>query len=162
MKKLVFSVLVATTLFACKSNSETKPAFDLAAAKTEIAAANQNYEALVSKMDSVGLAKECYTADAKLMNPNEATAVGTKEIQSVFSAIMSSGITGIKIETTEIWGDENNITEEGLLTINIKDGTVVGKGKYLVLWKKEDGKWKIHRDAYSFNTPPAPPAPAAK
>lgn len=158
MKKIVLSVFVVSSLFACKSNSETKPAFDLTAAKSEIEAANHNYEVLCSKTDSVGLATECYTVDAKLMNPNEETAVGRKAIQSVFAGIMNAGITGIKIQTAEIWGDENCITEEGTLAINIKDGTVVGKGKYLVLWKKEDGKWKIHRDAYSFNTPPAPAA----
>jgi len=75
MKKLLFTTLVVTSLVACQSKTETKPVFDLAAAKTEIAAANLAFETAVSKMDSVGISN-LYTTDAKWMNPNAPSVEG--------------------------------------------------------------------------------------
>ena len=161
MKKIILGVLISSTLFACKTNTE---AFDLAKAKADIAEGNKNFEMYVSKGDSVGLAANCYTIDATILNPNSAAVEGRKAIESLMSGIIKAGITGIKLTTKEVWGDENTLTEQGTFTLNIKDGTVVENAKYLVLWKKEDGKWKLHRDCFNSNAPaaPAPTAPAAK
>lgn len=49
MKKVLFSALIASSLFACKS--ETKPAFDLANAKNEIEAANTAISEIIAKGD---------------------------------------------------------------------------------------------------------------
>ena len=161
MKKIILGVLISSTLFACKTNTE---AFDLTKAKADIAEGNKNFEMYVSKGDSVGLAANCYTIDATFLVPNSPAAKGRKAIESVAGGIFKSGITGAKLTTTEIWGDGNTITEEGSFVLTIKDGTVVDTGKYLVLWKKEDGKWKLHRDCFNSDMPaaPAPTAPAAK
>ena len=151
MKKLLFTTIIASSLFACKSKMETKKVFDLENAKKEIASANKLFEDFVGKSDSVGLATNCYTINAKLMSPNSQSVIGREAIISAFSSIFKSGITGIKLTTTEIWGDENAITEEGDLKLNSKDGTIVENGKYLVMWIKEEGKWKLHRDCYNSN-----------
>ena len=45
------------------------------------------------------------------------------------------------------------ITEEGLFEIKTKDDVQIDKGKYIVLWKKEDGKWKLHRDLSNSDLP---------
>lgn len=159
MKKLLLLGIVTTSLFACQTINEVKPAapaFDLANAQKEIAEANKTFEGYVSKGDSVGLATNSYTIDAKFMAPNSPAAEGRPAIISAIAGIFKSGITGAKLTTKEIWGDEKAITEEGSFELNIKDGTVVEKGKYLVLWKKEDGKWKLHRDAFNSNMPAAP------
>lgn len=158
MKNVIIASLISATLFSCSSNSETKSNFDVNAAKAEIANSNKNFESYVTKGDSVGLATNLYTNEAKLMAPNSESAVGRAQIISAMSGIFQSGITGIKLTTADIWGDENNITEEGTFDLNIKDGTVVEKGKYLVLWKKEDGKWKIHRDSFNSRLPLTPAA----
>lgn len=158
MKNLIAVTLITATLFSCSTKSEIKSNFDLNAVKAEIAISNKNFESYVSKGDSVGLATNLYTIDAKLMAPNSESAVGRAQLTSALGEITKSGITGIKLTTAEIWGDENNITEEGTFDLNIKDGTVVDKGKYLVLWKKEDGKWKIHRDSFNSRLPLAPAA----
>lgn len=158
MKRIILASLVTATLFSCNTKEEGKTGFDLVAAKAEIAASNKEFESYVSKGDSTGLATNVYTIDTKVLVPNGPTAVGRAQATSVFSGIFQSGITGIKLTTAEIWGDGNTITEEGTFTLNIKDGTVVDNGKYIVLWKKEDGKWKIHRDSFNSDAPAAAPA----
>lgn len=152
-KNLIIALLSTTIIMACNSKNENKTAFDLASAQKEINESNRAFEGYVSKGDSVGLATNLYTIDAKFMNPNSPSAEGRAAIISAISGIFKSGITGIKLTSKEIWGDENALTEEGAFQLNIKDGTVVESGKYLVLWKKEDGKWKLHRDMFSSDAP---------
>lgn len=84
MKKMILSVALASLLFACNKPSKTKPEFDLANAKKEIEAANQNLVELLAKKDSVGFANS-YTEDAKFMGYNQPSTEGRKAIQTVWA-----------------------------------------------------------------------------
>jgi hypothetical protein len=35
-------------------------------------------------------------------------------------------------------------------------GHVIDKGKYVEIWKKENGEWKIYADIWNTSLPPAP------
>lgn len=152
MKKLLLAAFIATSLFACKS--ETKAPFDLANAKKEIEAANQEVSNFMAKGDSVGLAS-CYGTDGALLLNNMPAVKGQANLVKVWGGFINSGIGAIELNTTEVWGDENFITEDGTCVLKAKDGTQLDKGKYLVLWKKENGKWKIHRDISNSDLPVA-------
>ena len=149
MKKVLFSVLIASSLFACKS--ETKPAFDLANAKKEIEAADKEVINLILSGDSVGAAN-AYSKEGTLMADNMPALSGVEKI-SAFWGGFSKIAEGLTLTTLEVWGDENFITEEGVFEVKGKDGNQLDKGKYLVLWKKEDGKWKLHRDLSNSDLP---------
>ena len=151
MKKIIFSAFIAASLFACKC--ETKPAFDLANAKKEIEAANVQLTELLAKGDSVGMAAS-YSSDGAFMGSNSPSLKGKENIASFWGGFIRTGF-GVSLTTLEVWGDENFITEEGLFEIKAKDGAVVDKGKYIVIWKKEDGKWKLHRDMSNSDLPAA-------
>ena len=153
MKSVIPYLVLVVSLVACQPKTEVQPAFDLVNAQKEINEANTAFENYVSKGDSVGLATNLYTVDAKFMSPNNPGAEGRAAIIAAVSGIFKAGITGIKLTSKEIWGDENSLMEAGAFALNIKDGTVVDKGKYLVLWKKEDGKWKLHRDMFNSDLP---------
>lgn len=150
MKKLLFSALVAASLMSC--TSETKPAFDLVNAKKEIEAANKEISDFMSNGDSVGISS-AYSKDGKLMVSNVPSVSGSDKLTSFWGGFMKIGVAGISLTTLEVWGDENYITEEGLFEIKLKDGTQADKGKYVVVWKKEDGKWKLHRDMSNSDLP---------
>lgn len=152
MKKLLFSAFIAASLFACKS--ETKSPFDLANAKKEIEAANQEVSNFMAKGDSVGLAS-CYGTDGALLLNNMPAVKGQANLVKVWGGFINSGIGAIELNTTEVWGDENYITEDGTYVLKAKDGTQLDNGKYLVLWKKENGKWKFHRDISNSDLPVA-------
>jgi len=155
MKKVLLTALVVTSLFACKNATETKPAFNLEDAKKEIAELNKQFEDAVSKSDSVSMAS-LYTEDAKWMNPNAPSVVGKKALVSELSKLLNAGIASGKLNTVDVWGDENYVTEEGNFQLYAKDGTQIDKGKYLVLWKRVDGKLMFFRDMFSSDLPPAP------
>jgi len=125
--------------------------FNLTTAKAEIEAANEHFMALVAAGDSIGLANS-YTMDAKFMNTGAPSVVGRTDIQSAMSSIIQSGITRVDLRLENIYGTEDLIAEEGELTLFVGDAAVAVE-KYIVLWKKEDGKWKLFRDIFNSNLP---------
>ncbi|CAN5383586.1 hypothetical protein BH09BAC3_BH09BAC3_14050 [soil metagenome] len=138
---------------ACSPAPQT---FDAAAAQKEIEAINQSFSEALSKSDSVGLS-EFYTLDAKMMGPNGPALVGRDNIRAGFGGMIKGGIAKVTLKTLNVWGNSEYLTEEGELTLAIAGGQVVDQGKFLALWKKEDGKWKLFRDMYSSDLPvPAP------
>lgn len=164
MKKFLFFLttsLLASTLFSsCKDAASEKPAFDLVKAKTEIEATNQQTMDAFAKGDSVGIAN-MYTDDAKLMFTGMPAAEGKAAIQSVFGGIIQSGVTKVELKTGEVWGTEDLLAEEGGVTIFVKD-QIVSQEKFIVLWKKVNGQWKVFRDISNPNEPAPPPPPMEK
>ena len=105
------------------------------------------------KGDTVSVAN-LYSQDGKLMLNNMPSIEGKEKIASFWSGFTKMQA-DISFTTLEVWGNENYITEEGALEIKLKDGTIAEKGKYIVVWKKEDGKWKLHRDLSNSDLPVA-------
>lgn len=150
MKKLLLLAFIASTLFACQS--ATKSAFDLTNVKKEIEAANQIISDNLAKGDSVAVAS-AYSKDGALMVNYMPSIKGQDKITAFWGGFIRLGIGSITLTTIEVWGDENYITEEGLFEIKAKDGAQIDKGKYIVVWKKEEGKWKLHRDMSNTDLP---------
>ena len=130
---------------------ENTPTFDLTSVKKEIEEANRNFMNLFAKGDSVGLAN-CYTTDAELMFAGGPSIAGRANIQSAFSGIMKSGLTKADLKTKDVFGNQDMLAEQGVVTLYVKDKSVAEE-KYIVLWKKEDGKWKLFRDISNSNLP---------
>ena len=165
MKKLAnFSIKLALTLFlllfisSCNNkpakdteNTNDKPAFDLTTAKAEIEAVNKEFTTFFAAKDSVGISN-LYSKDAKLLMHGSPAVVGRQNIQSTFWGFMNSDISNLDVSTVEIWGTADLITEEGTYTVYSGEETI-GRGKYLVLWKKEDGKWHLFRDIFNSDEP---------
>ena len=126
--------------------------FDIQKAKDEIIAANNEYERRFATKDSVGISN-LYAKDAKLMINGSPAIIGRDGIRSTVAGLMNSGIT-IALETIDVWGNEELITEEGVVTLLAGENRV-DEAKYLVLWKKIDGKWHLFRDIFNSNLPPA-------
>ena len=167
MKQLLTALVIfsITSLFvACgdktsesgtNTATEAKSTFDLTAARKSIEAANAEFGALVAKGDSAGIAN-LYANDAKMLGSNMPAVSGKANIQSAFNGMLSQGIAGAKLTTIDVWGTEALVAEEGSYSLSTKDGKEIDKGKYIVLWKMEDGKWKLFRDCFNSDNPPAP------
>jgi len=148
MKNVFLCLIVSACLVACTSSKQ----FDLANARKEIEAVNLELANNLSKGDSVALAS-AYSSEASLMLSHMPSVTGKENIISAWGGIINSGVSKMTLTTLAVWGNEEYITEEGLISIETKDGTLIDKGKYLVLWKKEDGKWKLHRDISNSDLP---------
>lgn len=134
-----------------KDKEQSVPEFNLTTVKAEIEEANKNFMALVASGDSIGLAN-AYTKDAKFMSAGAPSVVGRTDIQTAMSNIVKSGITKADLRLENVYGTEDLIVEEGELTLFVGDAAVAEE-KYIVVWKKEDGKWKLFRDIFNSNLP---------
>ncbi len=171
MKQLLTTLAISafsTVLFISCSNTanesgtttatsnETKSDFDLSAARKVIDSTNAVFGGLVAKGDSVGLAA-MYTSDGKLMGSNMPAATGRNAIQAAFGGLFAAmGPIDLNLTTVDMWGNIDMVAEEGTYTMSQK-GKEIDRGKYIVLWKMEDGKWKLFRDCFNSDLPPAAP-----
>lgn len=152
---LCFGIIIGCTDSSKKkpvNEQEDFPAFDMEVAKLGIEEANREFIDLFNKRDSVGLAN-MFTIDGKSMEPNEPAFNGRSKIQTHYSKVMKEGASKLGLFTIDVWGDENMLAEEGEYTFVDKDGKLMDKGKYIVLWKVEDGRWKLFRDCYNSDFP---------
>ena len=159
--KLLFPLFILFTflIISCNekveenTNSEivNEPAFNLETAKSEIESTNKEFKAFFEAVDSVGLSN-LYTQDTKFMMTGVPAISGRENVQSTFSGIMNSGISSADLKTIEVWGNTDLLTEEGEYTLYAGDD-IADQGKYIVLWKNVEGKWKLHRDIFNSNIP---------
>ena len=115
--------------------------------RVEIEAVNRAVEDAVRKRDTERLAT-LYTADAIVMPPDAPFVKGRDNIKQFWgSAIEQLGLKDVRLNIVdlEIAGDTAHEVGEAVLTLE-SGGTT---GKYVVVWKKVDGQWRLHRDIWN-------------
>ena len=127
---------------ATEKNPETEQT-NVSALEKEIELRLREYESHLKNGDSVALG-DMYMIDAEII-PSTA---GRENIIKVFGSMIRDSITGSSFKTTKLWGNNQLLVEEGTGTWSHANGKVVGSGRYLLVWEKEDGKWKILRDTW--------------
>ena len=117
-----------------------------------IAAANKRLEAAFASGSGVSMAT-LYTSNAKLLPSNSDVVQGTEDIGNFWQAVMDMGIATLTLETVELEGNEDTAIDEGRYTLGAADGSVLDQGKYIVVWKNDDGAWKLHKDIWNTSQP---------
>ena len=62
------------------------------------------------------------------------------------------GITTATLRTTEVEAHGSTAIEHGAYTLKAGKATA-DTGKYVVIWRRERGKWKLHLDIFNSNNP---------
>ena len=90
-----------------------------------------------------------YADDAQILPPGRPTIAGKPAIAAYFQANIDKYISfGTDAQWSLVRGDI--AIEQGLYNIrNVKVGQDVEAGKYVRIWKKVDGTWKLYRDMFS-------------
>jgi uncharacterized protein (TIGR02246 family) len=122
------------------------------AALKAIEQANADFGAAYAKGDPKAVA-EMYTEKARLLPPNAQVVEGKKAIEAYWKGTMAAGIKTIELKTVEVDSFGDTIIEQGTATLYGNNKGVIDKGKYLVMWKRIDGKWKLHRDCWNSSEP---------
>mgnify|MGYP001501966954 CR=1 FL=1 len=110
--------------------------------------ANAAFAAAFNKRDAKAIA-QMYTDNGQLFPPHQQVIEGRPAIEAFWNATMSAGITSVELRTAEIESFGDAIVESGRSTLRGPGDMVVERGKYLVLWKRVAGKWKLHRDCWN-------------
>ena len=127
---------------ATEKNAETTQT-DISILKNEIELRLREYENHLKNGDSVALGG-MYMINAEIIP----STVGRENIIKAFGSMIRDSITGSRFKTTQLWGDDQLLVEDGTGTWYHTNGTAVGSGRYLLVWKKDDGEWKILRDTW--------------
>ena len=117
-----------------------------------IVAANENFMAAFNGGDAAGLAA-LYTEKGQLLPPNSYFVTGQQAIQGFWQALFDMGIKEVKLEIVEAEGHGDTAIEVGKFTLKGEGGQVLDVGKYIVIWKREGGQWKLHRDIFNSSMP---------
>jgi ketosteroid isomerase-like protein len=124
-----------------------------AGVRAAIEAANAKFSALAAQGDSAGLAG-LYTKDAAVMPAGSEPIRGTEAIAKFWQGALASGVAAIELKTVEVYGQGMTVTEVGEYALRDKVGKVLDRGKYIVIWRQDNGQWKLLRDMFSTNVPP--------
>lgn len=117
-----------------------------------IAATNETFMAAVKQGDTAALAA-LYTENGQLLPPNSDFVTGKEAIQAVWQAFLDMGIKAATLESVEVEDHGDTAIEVGTYTLHGDEGQQVDKGKYIVIWKQEEGQWKLHRDIFNTSMP---------
>lgn len=159
--KFLSFVLITGLISSCNNEAaktETTAGFSLDSVKAAIAASNKVFGACFATGDSTTFAN-CYTSDACINVTNMPRMCGTQAITAFFNGGHKMGITNIVLTTEEVMGGKEAVVETGKYEMFVGDKISAEKGKFIVVWKEENGKWKMHRDIWNSDAPPAPAPP---
>jgi len=150
IRKLCLTVFFACICFIPKipaqSNSQNGD-FDLNKAKKEIEQRLRDYENALKNGDSITLSN-LYTIDAEILNNGKPSTMGRNNILKSIGGMIRADITGSSFNTTGLWGNNELLVEQGTGFFAQTNGKVVSRGRYLLIWKKDKGTWKIFRDTW--------------
>jgi ketosteroid isomerase-like protein len=116
---------------------------DLSVLGKEIELRLREFEKNLLNGDSIALG-DMYSENAVIMP----SLKGRENIIKNFGGMIRDSITGSSFKTIHLWGNGQLLVEEGTGKWLHANGEVVGTGKYMVVWEKENGSWKILRDIW--------------
>ncbi len=118
------------------------------AARDGILETNQRFIASFAAQNAADLVA-LYTDDAQLFPPNSDVIEGADNITAFWQGAFDSGLGGVSLDTIEVDNEGDTAIESGRYRMTTTDGQVADKGKYLVVWKRLDDHWYIHRDIWN-------------
>ncbi len=168
MKKIFSVFLLGRTFFLLSCNnsgnannaaedSSTKMTkdngFDREKARTAITDETAKFSDDFKRGDSVALAAH-YGPDAWIL-PQNGEAVKKEGLVSFWGSFIRSGVKELKLSVQDVSGNNDMVVETGAYELAGDNNKSIDKGKYVVVWKKENDSWKIFRDIFNTNLPAA-------
>ncbi len=120
--------------------------------RQDIDTVNQRLAEAVEKGDAAAAAA-LYTEDGKFLAPNADFFSGRDAIQGFFQAAIDGGIKGLNLSTLELEIQGDTAYEVGTYELVADGGVVADSGKFIVIWKRVDGTWRIHCDMINTSRP---------
>lgn len=163
-RSILFIVTLSLTIFfvACNDTTSTDSikteadgmANDSKSVEDYIRNEALNFGEEIRKGDSVALAAH-YASNAVVMPPNS-DAVKGNDIVGLWGGVLRMGVKDFKLNITDITGGGDMYAETGTYEVLGADNKTLDKGKYVAVWKKENGNWKMYRDIWNSNMSAAP------
>lgn len=119
--------------------------------RAEIERTIEKFMEMFRQGDAEGIA-ELYTRDGMVLPPNSDLVEGKQQIKDFWkTAIDMMGIKSVRLQTQEIEPQNDIAYERGRAMIYGEGDQEIDNSKYIVIWKRENGTWKLHRDIFNSN-----------
>ena len=89
-----------------------------------------------------------HATDARQMPPNAEPAVGHEALRAAWEGLFELDASWEPTEA-HVSASGDMAYDFGTLTINTPEGPILGK--YLMVWMRQDGEWKVAVDMFGFN-----------
>lgn len=116
----------------------------------EIEAVDRAFETYFRQHDAEGVA-DLYTQDGQLLPPGSEVVSGHADIAAFWQGAFDMGLVNVELDAVEVEDHGDTTIEVGRFTLGDADGQTVDHGTFIVVWKKVDGEWKLHRDIWNSN-----------
>jgi uncharacterized protein (TIGR02246 family) len=110
----------------------------------EIEAVTQQYREAYQRGD-LDRVMHYWTPDAKVIGPS-GVANGTAAIRASLEQSLSMGIHDLRHEERETYGRGDTVVEVTRSVVFDSAGKPMFTLRYMTLWQKSGGQWRIHRD----------------
>jgi uncharacterized protein (TIGR02246 family) len=121
---------------------------------------NRQFMEAFSKKDATSLGL-LYTEDAIALPPGAGQVQGREAIDAMWKSMLTLPLSSIELTTSEVGGGVDTAWEVGRYRLIQNDGSTADTGKYIVVWKKMEAGWRLHRDIWNSDAPAAAPASEA-
>jgi ketosteroid isomerase-like protein len=160
MKHAIFSSLATLCLMAMNGASLT-PAASTDRSHAVITDRARALSAAVEAGDSAAAA-QIFTRDAMLSTSGPGgMAAGRAAIQALWQSAFQGGVKGLELLPSGFEGSGDLKVETGTYRVLGASQAELMRGDYLIVWKKEEGTWRIHRDFASATAMPPAASPGA-
>jgi ketosteroid isomerase-like protein len=129
--------------------------FDLAEMRKLIEANNARFTAAHLHGDQATI-DNMFTIDAKCLPPGAHPVIGRDAIAKLTREYLETGVSEFREETTDFYGNEELLIDQGNYVMVYGKDMTRETGKYLNVWKKEAGIWKIYSNIWNTNAAAEP------
>lgn len=126
------------------------PSFDLAVVKKVIEEKNARFTRAHVAGDQATI-DAMFTEDAKCLPPNAEPVIGRAAIAKLTADYLAYGVSEFREETTDFYGNEDVLIDQGNYVMVYGPDKVREIGKYVNIWRKEAGVWKIYSNIWNTN-----------
>lgn len=134
---------------------------DTAEARKAIEETNLRFGDGIAKGDAASLAA-LYTEDAIVMPPDGEMVHGRKAIEEFWTIALKNGLRSGTLTTVDVGRRGDTAYEVGKFSMTVQPegkDAATASGKYLVVWRKKDGAWRLHRDIWNRSPMPSDKRP---
>lgn len=146
-------------LIAAACQPAAAPAGLSDADKATIDSLDHSFATLANAGDYGALVKAYYAEDAIALPPNGPAVTGQAAIEAFLKTFPT--ISNFQIQSEEIDGNGDLAYVRGRYSMTMTPAggaAMTDSGKYLEVWRKKDGAWRVTRDMFSSDLPLAAPA----
>ena len=123
---------------------------DLAGLRRGMEETNRGFMDAIRRRDAAGAAHETYTRDARVLPPGAPTVEGRDAIARFWAgAATQLGLTAVELSTVDVQPLGDGAYEIGRAVLTLGGGQQAA-AKYVVVWRREDGRWRWHVDIWNM------------